>query len=91
MKNGAFLKFWTKSWVELKRFVGHSLALLLIKSFVKRYRSKLTRLSDWKMKVEAELEVLSKSVSWMEALKKRIVTLSFTLLLKDGLGLRLGS
>ena len=46
--------------------------------------SKLTRLSDWKMIVEyAELEVLSKSVSWIEALKMRIVTLSLALFLRD--------
>ena len=36
------------------------------------------------MIVDAELEVLSKSVSRIEVLKKGIVTLSLTLFLRDG-------
>ena len=42
--------------------VGHSLALFLSNCLLKDHnRGKLTRLSDWKMTVDAELEVLSKS------------------------------
>ena len=74
------LEFWTK-WSLWSAFLWHC---LLSNCMLKDHnRSKLTRLSDWKMIVNAKLEVLSKSVSWFEAVKKRIVTLSLTLFLKD--------
>ena len=65
-------EFWTK-WSLRSAILWHC---LLSNCLLKDHnRSKLTRLSDWKMTFDAELVVYSKSVSWMEALKKTIVTL----------------